>query len=166
MRALLSSIEQVVGAQVESRALVDTARISDRAVAARAGLGWQGKHSCIIVKGHGSWVLLGEILLDLDLEPDEPLTKSCGRCTICIDRCPTGAIVAPYTVSSPRCISFQTIEQRTTIPMEIRPQMGSWVLDATSARRFVPTPAPRSSPTTPSSSPRTSTTRSRHSPGS
>lgn len=110
MVALLAAITDLVGGPVEARTLVDTARISDRAVAARAGLGWHGKHSCIIVPGHGSWVLLGELLLDVELEPDQPLGKSCGRCSICIDRCPTGAIVAPYTVSAPRCISFQTIE--------------------------------------------------------
>ena len=127
MLALLGSIAELTGGDVEARTLVDTARISDRAVATRAGLGWRGKHSCIIVRGHGSWVLLGELLLDLDLEPDRPLDKSCGRCSICIDRCPTGAIVAPYTVSAPRCISFQTIEQRGPIPMEIRPLMGPWV---------------------------------------
>ena len=127
MRSLLDAIADLVGEPVEARTLVDTARISDRAVAARAGLGWYGKHSCVIVPGHGSWVLLGELLVDIDLEPDPPLEKNCGRCSICIDRCPTGAIVAPYTVSAPRCISFQTIEQRGAIPLEIRPLMGAWV---------------------------------------
>ena len=127
MRSLLDDIAGLVGQPVEARTLVDTARISDRAVAARAGLGWYGKHSCVIVPGKGSWVLLGELLLDIDLEPDPPIEKNCGRCSICIDRCPTGAIVSPYTVSAPRCISFQTIEQRGAIPLEIRPLMGAWV---------------------------------------
>ena len=127
MVSLLGAIAELAGEPVEARTLVDTARISDRAVAARAGLGWYGKHSCVIVPGHGSWVLLGELLLDLELEPDQPLSKDCGRCAICIDRCPTGAIVAPYTVSAPRCIAFQTIEQRGSIPPEIRPLMGPWV---------------------------------------
>jgi len=127
MLALLGAVAELAGGSVEARALVDTARISDRAVAARAGLGWFGKHSCVIVPGHGSWVLLGELLLDLDLEPDQPLSKDCGRCAICIDRCPTGAIVAPYTVSAPRCLSFQTIEQRGFVPLEIRSLMGPWV---------------------------------------
>jgi epoxyqueuosine reductase len=66
-------------------------------------------------------------MLDLDLEPDPPLAKSCGRCTICLDRCPTGAIVAPYVVDAPRCLSFQTIEQRGPIPREMRPLLGDWV---------------------------------------
>jgi epoxyqueuosine reductase len=127
MRALQSAIEALVDHSVEGRQLVDTARIVDRAVAARAGVGWYGKNSCIIVPGHGSWVLLGELLLDLDLEPDAPLEKNCGRCSICLDRCPTGAIVAPYTIDTPRCLSFQTIEQRGAIPKELRPLLGDWV---------------------------------------
>jgi epoxyqueuosine reductase len=127
MADLLLRIEQRAGRPVDSRRLVDTARIVDRAVAGRSGLGWYGKHTCIIVPGYGSWVLLGELLLDLDLEPDAPLDRNCGRCTACIDRCPTGAIVGPYELDSGRCISFQTIEQRGVIPRELRPRFGNWV---------------------------------------
>jgi epoxyqueuosine reductase len=71
--------------------------------------------------------MLGELLLDLDLEPDPPLVHDCGRCSICLDRCPTNAIVAPYTIHAPRCLSFQTIEQRGAIPPDLRPQLGDWV---------------------------------------
>jgi epoxyqueuosine reductase len=127
MRALHLAIEEMAGQPVVARFLTDHARIVDRAVAARSGLGWYGKNACIIVPGHGSWVMLGELLLDLDLEPDEPLDKHCGRCGICLDRCPTGAIVAPYTIHAPSCISFQTIEQRGAIPHELRPHLGDWV---------------------------------------
>jgi len=127
MRALHQAIEELVGHSVESRVLTDHARIVDRAVAARAGLGWYGKNACIIVPRHGSWVMLGELLLELDLEPDQPLAKNCGGCHICLDRCPTGAIVAPYTIHVPLCISFQTIEQRGAIPRELRPHLGDWV---------------------------------------
>lgn len=127
LKVLHAAIEDDLGHEVESRLLVDTARIVERAVAARAGLGWYGKHSCLIVPGHGSWVLLGEMVLDLDLVPDAPLDRNCGRCTICLDQCPTGAIVAPYTVHAPSCISYLTIELREAIPMEIRPKMGDWV---------------------------------------
>jgi epoxyqueuosine reductase len=67
------------------------------------------------------------MLLDLELEPDSPLERNCGRCSICIDRCPTGAIVEPYTIDTPSCLSFQTIEQRGAIPREIRPLLGDWV---------------------------------------
>jgi epoxyqueuosine reductase len=127
MRSLQRAIEALVGHPVEARILTDHARIVDRAVAARAGLGWFGKNACIIVPGHGSWVMLGEMLLDLDLEPDQPLAKDCGRCHLCLDHCPTGAIVAPYTVHAPSCISFQTIEQRGAIPRQLRRSMGDWV---------------------------------------
>lgn len=127
MRALHRAIEHLAGRPVAARFLVDTARVVDRAVAARAGLGWYGKHACLIVPGHGSWVLLGALTLDLDLAPDAPLDRDCGRCTICLDRCPTGAIVAPHTVSAPRCLSFQTIEQRGAIPRDLRAALGDWV---------------------------------------
>jgi epoxyqueuosine reductase len=127
MRRLTGLLNESVGRPVEARQLVDTARIVDRAVAARAGLGWYGKHSCVIVPGHGSWVMLGEVLVDVEITPDLPLNRDCGRCTICLDRCPTGAIVAPYTINAPKCLSFQTIEQAGAIPVEIRPLLGDWV---------------------------------------
>ena len=127
MKALHAALEEHVGHPVDARFLTDHARIVDRAVAARAGLGWYGKNTCIIVPGHGSWVMLGELLLDLDLEPDAPLERDCGRCHICLDRCPTGAIVAPYTIHAPSCISFQTIEHQGAIPHALRPHLGDWV---------------------------------------
>ena len=127
MKTLHKAIEDELCETVEARHLVDHARIVDRAVAARSGLGWYGKHSCIIVPGHGSWVMLGELLLDLDLEPDPPLNRDCGSCAICLTACPTGAIVAPYTVSAPLCLSYQTIEQRGAIPIELRAKIGEWV---------------------------------------
>jgi len=127
LKALHARIEEHVGHAVEARFLVDTARVVERAVAARSGLGWTGKNACIIAPGFGSWLLLGELVLDLDLTPDEPLDRSCGRCRICLDRCPTGAIVAPYTIDAPTCISFLTIEERGPIPHALRPKMGDWV---------------------------------------
>ncbi len=138
MAALLARIEARVARPIESRLLVDTARIVDRAVAGRSGLGWYGKHTCIIVPGYGSWVLLGELLLDLELEPDAPLNRDCGRCRACIDRCPTGAIVGPYELDSTRCISFQTIEQRGVIPLELRARFGNWVFGCDECQEVCP----------------------------
>lgn len=127
LKALQVELEDHLGESLDTRILVDTARIVERAVAARAGLGWYGKHSNIIVPGHGSWVMLGEMLTELELLPDTPLEKNCGRCTICIDNCPTGAIQDAYTIHAPSCISFLTIEERRSIPHELRPQMQDWV---------------------------------------
>ena len=124
---LVAAIDTHIGRSSESRQLVDTARAFDRAVAARAGVGWYGKNSMIIVPGHGSWVMLGELYLDFEIEADQPLNQNCGRCTFCIDRCPTGAIVEPYRIDSPRCISYLTIEERGPLPRELRPLMGNWV---------------------------------------
>lgn len=127
MRELHQRLEQEVGHPIEARLLVDTARIVDRAAAARSGLGWYGKNTMILVPGHGSWVMLGELVVDVEIEVDPPLKPRCGKCTGCLDACPTGALVAPYTVDTPRCISFLTIELRGQIPRELRPKMGNWV---------------------------------------
>ena len=127
LRTFLELLEAHIGCSIEARLLADTARIVDRAVAVRSGLGWYGKNSCVIVPGHGSWVMLGEAIVDIDIERSAPIDHDCGRCSQCLDRCPTGAIVAPYTVDTPRCLSFQTIEQRGAIPIELRPLLGDWV---------------------------------------
>ncbi len=115
------------GARI-ARYYVDTGPVIDRAAARRAGLGWVGKNTMIITRrGYGSWVFLGEILTDLAFPADAPAEGSCGRCRICLDACPTGAIIAPYTVDARRCISYLTIEHRGPIPREIRPQIGDHI---------------------------------------
>jgi len=113
--------------QSKGRFYVDYGPLPDRAIAQRAGLGWYGKNTNILTSEAGSWVFLAEILTDLDLEPDEPLKKSCGSCTACIPACPTNAIPAPYTIDNTLCISYHTIENRGSIPSELRPRFGNWI---------------------------------------
>nr|BBH90578.1 epoxyqueuosine reductase [Thermosporothrix sp. COM3] len=111
----------------ETRLFVDTGRMVDRAVAQRAGLGWYGKNTNILTHGWGSWLFLAEIVTNLPLTPDEPLKANCGNCEICLHACPTGALPNPYELDNTRCISFLTIELRGSIPLELRPLMGTWI---------------------------------------
>ena len=107
------------------RVFTDSAPVLEKALAARAGIGWQGKHSNILHREHGSWFFLGEIYTDMVLDIDEPIDNHCGRCTACIDICPTAAIVEPYWVDARRCISYLTIEHRSEIPVEFRQAIGN-----------------------------------------
>jgi epoxyqueuosine reductase len=124
---LHADVQDALGKRVEGRALVDTARIVDRAVAQRAGLGWYGKNTNILNRERGSWILLGELLLDIELPSDEPVRTTCGACERCMPACPTGALVAPGVLDNDRCISYLTIELRGPIPRELRPLIGDWV---------------------------------------
>ena len=119
LRELKAWLEERVPG-LEAKIAVDSSPVMDKAWAARAGLGWIGKHSNLITRELGSWVFLGELLVSVDLDPDgEPVADHCGSCTACIDACPTAAIVEPYVVDSSRCISYLTIESRDAeLPLE------------------------------------------------
>jgi len=127
MKAFVRGLEEHLESPVGAKWYVDDGPMLDRAAAARSGLGWFGKSTNILTPSHGSWILLGQVVTDLELEPDPPLKKTCGSCVRCIDDCPTGAIVAPFVVDNARCISYQTIENRGVISLEMRPLIGDWV---------------------------------------
>jgi epoxyqueuosine reductase len=110
---------------VHARPLCDDAPVLERAWAARAGLGFVGKNGMLVVPGVGSMVLLGEVVTTLELQPEAPMAERCGACTRCLDACPTGAFPAPFVLDPRRCISYLTIEHRSSIPEEIRSQVGS-----------------------------------------
>ena len=122
-----------------SRSFVDSGPILEREVAQRAGLGWIGKHSNLINWEKGSWLFLAELLVDVKLETDLPFTRvDCGSCTICIEACPTEAIIAERTLDARRCISYLTIELKGSIPVEMRPKMGNLIFGCDICQQVCP----------------------------
>jgi epoxyqueuosine reductase len=125
LKSLLQFMQQEIG-EVEGRAFVDSAPVMDKAWAAKAGLGWVGKHTLLLSKQKGSFFFVAELIVDLELEFDAPVTDHCGSCTACIDACPTNAIVEPYKVDGSKCISYYTIELKDQLPQEMKGKFDDW----------------------------------------
>lgn len=124
LKQLAGRIQEAVG-EFGYRVFTDSAPVLEKPLAARAGLGWQGKHTNLLHRDAGSWFFLGEIYTDLPLPADAPVRNHCGSCHACIDICPTGAIVAPYRLDARLCISYLTIELKGSVPVELRPLIGN-----------------------------------------
>jgi epoxyqueuosine reductase len=126
LKSLLAIIQTEIG-NVNARVFVDSAPIMEKAWAQQAGLGWIGKNANLINQQNGSFFFLAEIIIDIDLSYDAPVTDHCGTCTKCIDACPTEAIVAPYVVDGSKCISYFTIELKNEFPKEVKGKFDNWM---------------------------------------
>jgi epoxyqueuosine reductase len=137
LRALARRIEEKTG-EFGYRVFVDSAPVLEKALAEKAGIGWIGKHTNLIDRDTGSWFFLGELYTDLPLPVDTPEQSHCGSCTACIDVCPTQAIVAPYRLDARRCISYLTIENKRSIPVEFRKAIGNRIYGCDDCQLFCP----------------------------
>ena len=125
LKELMQIIHREIG-EVNGRVFVDSAPVMDKAWAAKSGLGWLGKNTNLISKKVGSFFFIAELIIDLELDYDTPVTDHCGSCTACIDACPTDALLQPYQIDGSKCISYLTIELKENIPTEFKGQMDNW----------------------------------------
>lgn len=126
LKELLAALRDEIG-DIDGRAFVDSAPVLDKAWAAKSGLGWIGKNSNLLSKQTGSFYFIAELIVDLDLEYDTPVTDHCGSCTACIDACPTNAIIEPYKVDGSKCISYFTIELKEELPAAYSGKFQDWM---------------------------------------
>ena len=126
LKEMLATLQDDIG-DFHGRAFVDSAPVLDKAWAAKSGLGWIGKHSNLLSKKTGSFYFIAELIVDLELEYDTPVTDHCGSCTACIDACPTDAIVEPYKVDGSKCISYFTIELKDELPSSYKDKFEDWM---------------------------------------
>ena len=142
MRVMLDRLGVAVneegGREVQARAFVDAGPVTDREIAARAGIGWYGKNTNLLALGMGSYFFLGELFLGLPLDGDWPLPNNCGQCRLCLDACPTNAFVGPYVLDARRCISYLTIEQKGAIPRDLRSSMGAHIFGCDTCQDVCP----------------------------
>ncbi|MGH2592162.1 MAG: tRNA epoxyqueuosine(34) reductase QueG [Anaerolineae bacterium] len=148
VRDLLQFIRAEAARDVQARIYVDTGPVLERDIAEQAGLGFTGKNTCLIHPRMGSWIFLGEIIVDLDLDYDRPITKvGCGTCTRCLVACPTDAFVAPYVLDSRRCIAYLTIELKQSIPRALRKPIGNRIFGCDECQDVCPWPRRFARPT-------------------
>ena len=126
LKELLNYMREQIG-EIDGRAFVDSAPVLDKAWAAKSGLGWIGKNSNLLTKQVGSFYFIAELIVDLVLQYDSPVTDHCGSCTACIDSCPTQAIVEPYKVDGSKCISYFTIELKNELPAPVKGKFEDWM---------------------------------------
>ena len=135
---LRRELEEELGVRIKARGFTDAVPLLERSAAQHAGLGFFGRNSCLINDRLGSYFFIADLIVDLDLEPDSLGSGTCGRCTRCMDRCPTGAIKAPGVVDARLCISYLTIENRGEIPRDLRPLVGDWAFGCDVCQQVCP----------------------------